>query len=260
MKKLIFVFFIAVVFIQGISAQSDSTKGFQTKIPHYNILYVGTYAELRNDMMSEGLKENVAIRSDYFCSSFYISGGARFSANLFQGNFVNAVSVNAGKVIDLFRIPITVSGFYLWSPISQDLREYNAGLFFSTRFGNFIPTIGLNTRIYAFSKAAIAKYGFTNNTSTYIWEPINVMYDLAYNQRINSKLNLRIRVTNFDPFVIQQETNPMLSTQLSYALSNKLVINSELVYLQAGLLNMRVNYFGYYFRGGLTWNFRIKEK
>jgi hypothetical protein len=237
MKKSSFVLLLLALFIHSVSAQFS----------------LESYAEVTNNMMSEGPKENIAIKTNYDSNDFFVYGGALFSLNSFQGNLVQALSIEGGKSFTLKNMPLSVAGFYLWSPISIDLREYNAGIIFSSRLGRFAAKLGLNTRIYAFTKAAIAKYGFADTISTSIWEPVNVMYQLSYFQPLGEKLNLELRIANFDTFMIQQETNPMILTQLKYSLTSKLELYGELGYLQAGLLNMRVNYFGIYGRGGVVW-------
>jgi len=69
-------------------------------------------------------------------------------------------------------------------------------------------------------------------------------------------MNLELRITNFDTFTILQETNPMILAKLSYKINSKLQFYTDLCYMQAGLLNMRVNYFGYYLRGGVLWQIK----
>jgi hypothetical protein len=81
------------------------------------------------------------------------------------------------------------------------------------------------------------------------------MYKITYNQPINERLKANISVTNFDLLMIQQETNPFIITNIDYQLSSNTNIFTDLGYLQAGLFNMRVNYFGFFIRGGVQWKF-----
>jgi len=79
------------------------------------------------------------------------------------------------------------------------------------------------------------------------------LYKITYFQPLSEQSDLQVSVTNFDAFMIQQETNPMLITRVGYQTSTASKMYIDLGYLQAGLLNIRVNYFGYFVRGGFQW-------
>jgi hypothetical protein len=122
------------------------------------------------------------------------------------------------------------------------------------RTKHFGISAGLNSRNYRFSKAAIEKYQISDNTATNVREPVNLMYKLSFYQRINKKLNMELKVSNFDTYIIQQSTNPMAMTKLSYKVNSKLRIYNDIGLMQAGMLNIKINYFGFYCRGGMEWN------
>ena len=66
-------------------------------------------------------------------------------------------------------------------------------------------------------------------------------------------------VTNYDLFLIQQETNPMANVRFDYRLSETLRLYSELWSKSAGLLNDQVNYFATFIRIGIQWKIGKKE-
>ncbi|MPN43310.1 hypothetical protein SDC9_190869 [bioreactor metagenome] len=79
------------------------------------------------------------------------------------------------------------------------------------------------------------------------------MYKFTYFAPFSEKIHFRASITNYDTFIIQQETNPMIIIKLDYQLSQSTKLNLGVGYLQSGLMNIRVNYFGYFIRGGVQW-------
>ena len=65
--------------------------------------------------------------------------------------------------------------------------------------------------------------------------------------------NLGGSMTNYDYFLIQQETNPMLTALFQYNINLNWRLYSELWYQGAGMLNLASNYYGFYFRAGFRW-------
>jgi hypothetical protein len=165
-------------------------------------------------------------------------------------NVFNALKMDVSRDFSIKEKPVTGHVFYLWQPFTAILHEHNAGIIFHHRSNKFGYDIGLNTRIFKLPNAYAESNGY-NQVS--IWEPINLMYKLTYYQPIDKKWDFKALLTNFDTFLIQQETNPMLITNLSYQLSGTSKLYMDLGYLQAGLMNIRVNYFGYFIRGGIQW-------
>jgi hypothetical protein len=60
-------------------------------------------------------------------------------------------------------------------------------------------------------------------------------------------------VTNFDYFLVQQETNPMVRLTGHFRISDAAKIQSSLWYQGAGMLNIHANHYGFYFRTGVVW-------
>jgi len=219
----------------------------------FSQISLDSYAEVGSNAVSQGIYGGFSAQVSGQFGSFNATTGCFLSLSNEGGDIFSAYSLTVSNDILIHKHKINASGFYLWKPISSDLRETNLGLLVKYRTRHFGYIIGLNSRIYSFSRSAIIRYNFPDSIRTKFWEPVNAMYRLSYYQQFNPKLNFEASITNYDRYFIQQETNPMILTNLTYIFNSNLQFYSELGYMQAGLLNMHVNYFGLYFRGGVIW-------
>ena len=224
---------------------------FQNQV--YSQLSVNGYAELGTNNVSQGAYGNFSGQFSAKFGMFTTSTGALISFTNANPDIFSAFKLGVENEFQIFSKPVNVGAFYLWKPFSVDLRETNYGVLADFRTKHVGFQLGLNTRIYSFSAAAKKKYNFPDSVSTTIWEPINLMYKFTYYLELTKKWNFEASVTNFDTYIIEQETNPMIRTKFSYKLNDKLLLYSDLGYQQAGLLNMRVNTFGIFLRGGVIW-------
>lgn len=223
------------------------------QITVFSQISINSYAEVGSNAVSQGIYGGYSAQvSGQFGSFKATTGGLLFISKAGE-NIFSAYSLALSNDIQIHKHNINVKGFYLWKPISADFRETNFGLLAQYRASHFGFIVGVNTRFYSFSQAAVLKYGFPDSIHTSFWEPVNAMYKFSYYQQFSPKLNFEASITNYDRYFIQQETNPMILTNLTYKSNSNLQFYSELGYMQAGLLNMHVNYFGLYLRGGVIW-------
>lgn len=201
--------------------------------------------------------------SNYVSAGFYTDVAGEFSAKISEWQFTtaaeltfsnanenvfNALKMDISRDFSIKEKPVTGHVFYQWRPFSAILHEHNAGIILYHRKNKFTYHVGLNTRVFKLPNAYVESNGYDQVS---IWEPINLMYKITYHQPIDEKWDFKASITNFDAFLIQQETNPMLITNLGYQFSETSKMYIDLGYLQAGLMNIRVNYFGYFIRGGI---------
>jgi len=228
--------------------------GFALPMNLFSQYSVNTYAEVGDNAVSQGVYGNLSgLLSAKFGSVTATTGGLLSLSNA-TPNVFSAYTLQLQTEQTILKKAFTIAGFYLWKPFSEDLRESDIGLLVNLRTKHIGYQLGLNSRLYYFSQAAKVKYNLPDTVQTSISEPVNLMYRLTFYQPFSKKMNFEVSLTNFDTYTIQQETNPMLRTQLSYELNSKLNLYSELEYLQAGFFNMRVNYFGLLLRGGVVWH------
>jgi hypothetical protein len=155
--------------------------------------------------------------------------------------------------LPLGKTQLILGGEYLWTAISQDLRETNWVVFARTTFTHWQLALGNNTRVYRLSNKA-AKNERVIDPDSRIIEAWNLMYNIRYVlKQHENRWNLMAALTNYDRFLIQQETNPMINLRFDYKLSEPLTLYSEIWYKSAGLLNAKVNYFGTFIRIGVIW-------
>jgi hypothetical protein len=211
------------------------------------------YVEWGSNMVSNRSYGNFSTIIEARYKQFNFQGGTLLSVINPQSSVIKTLTVGVGADIQIKKLKMMIDGFYRWKPISENIREYNGGFIASSKFRYFGVKLGVNTRVYGLSKAAMMKYHINDSVSFTIWEPVNVMYQFSFYQPLTAKCNLEVRITNYDNYMILQETNPMIMTRMDYAVAPKMRLYAELYYMQAGLLNMRVNYFGYNGRGGLIW-------
>jgi len=203
-----------------------------------------------SNYVSSGFYSDVSGGFSAKVSDWRITSAAGVSFSDARENIFNALKLDVSKDFNLNQTPLTGHVFYQWRPFSTILHEHNAGFIVHFLKNKFGYQLGINTRVYNLTSqyAASNNYDYTN-----IWEPVNLMYKITWHHHLADKWDLKASVTNFDAFMIQQETNPMLIANVAYQLSTKTKMYFDAGYLQAGLMNIRVNYFGYFIRGGIQW-------
>ncbi|MBN2214574.1 MAG: hypothetical protein JW723_10040 [Bacteroidales bacterium] len=169
--------------------------------------------------------------------------------NRFEGCFIRT-----SKDVFLFKSnAIGLAGFYLWKPFSFELREVNWGVLTTLTTGHFQFLLGNNHRTYRYSDKSRNLNEFSGE-SLKITEPWNLVYEVRYALNNNDKpWNLAAALTNIDYFLINQETNPMFHLLATYSVFGHTDMFLDIWYKNAGMFNMKVNYFGYFIRLGLQW-------
>lgn len=219
----------------------------------FSQISLNSYIETGNNVVSQGSYGNLSAELLGRTGTLSASTGALLSFSNATNQVFSAYSLQVANDFKFGKFPVKINALFLCKPVSNEMRETNFGLMAEHRAKHFGYKVGLNTRIYSFTQAAIRQYGFADSIHTSLWEPINIMYKFSYFTPFSPKLNFEVSVTNYDRYFIQQETNPMILTNLTYKQNSNLQFYSELGYMQAGLLNMHVNYFGLYLRGGVIW-------
>ncbi len=227
-------------------------------LSYQNVLFsqisFDSYVETGSNAVSQGIYGGFSANISGRYQTASVSTGGLLSFTNAKKNVFSAYSFGISNDFKIKDNKINIAAFYLFRPFSADLRQTNFSILAKYRTNHFGYSLGINSRIYSFSKAAIRRYNFNDTIQTSILEPINLMYKLSYYHSFSSKLNLEASITNYDRYYILQETNPMILAKLSYYFNSKLQFYNEMSYLQAGLLNIRVNYFGFNFRGGIVWH------
>jgi hypothetical protein len=214
---------------------------------------VDSYIGVGQTLVSEGAYGDFSTSILAKFAGFNASTGGLISLNNTQQDIFAAYSLALSKDFRVDHHDFNIGAFYLWKPFSVDFSETNVCLIADFRTRHFGYSVGLNSRVYSFTKAAKQKYNFPDSVSTSVVEPLNLMYKLSYFRPFKHFWLFEASVTNYDRYIIMQEINPMFFTKFSYKVSSKLQLYSELCYIQTGFFNVRVGYFGFSARGGLLW-------
>lgn len=187
---------------------------------------------------------------------FFVYYAMDFNLTNRDKKLINDFSTGVGYKFIVKNNFLKTSMFYCYKPVSSILSVNNAGLKidYTTKKWNFV--LGNNFNFYKFNQNAADVYGITDNQV--LVEAANLMYSVKYHFReIGSEWNAYLNLTNFEMFIIEQEMNPMLDLGFNWKPNNKFpLIFADLWYQTAGLFNIRVNYFGVFFRTGLSWEIK----
>lgn len=165
----------------------------------------------------------------------------------------NAFSGNVGYRFNIKNKPLDLSLFYCYKPVSSILNINNTGIKLTYAIKKWVFALGNNFIIYRFKKNAAETFGITDNK--YLVESANIMYSVKYYLREQgNNWNAYINISNYEIYIIEQEINPMLNLGFTYLRNEKWPrLYTDFWYQTAGLSNIRVNYFGYFFRIGASW-------
>jgi hypothetical protein len=209
--------------------------------------------DLGNNNLSNGLYLQFSNTGNFEKKYWGAEAGYQLGLIQPQNVFFNSWYVSSYGKIPIGKLNLVLGGEYLWTAFSPDLREINWIVFTRTTLKHWKFGLGNNSRIYRFSSKT-ADDNQTVNPESSIIEAWNLMYNIQYMLKPDgNNWNIMAAVTNYDLFVIQQETNPMVNIRFDYSLSEPLRLYSELWYKSSGFLNDQVNYFATYLRIGIQW-------
>lgn len=211
------------------------------------------FTELGSNQVSQGMYGNISTKVSADIFNLNASAATLFSFSKAQENCFTALALNLSDNVEWRNRKFNFGVLYAWKPLFYGLYEQNFALLSKFRLQDFGFKLGYNIRNFRFSKLAFADYQVAEGVNASIWEVPNLMYAFSYFKSWNAKSGVECRITNFDNYVIQQETNPMFVVNYAYNTTSTMQIYQEIGYLQAGLFNIRVNYFGAYYKVGWVW-------
>jgi hypothetical protein len=184
-----------------------------------------------------------------------VSAGFQFDLKNINGSRFSGLRVNAKRIIMIKPLPLDLNAFFTETYYSELLHETNYGTFLTSNLKHFEVTLGISFRTYTFTEKAITGYEIGRDASK-LSENFNLIYSLSYFVRsAEKKWNAGILITDSDFFVTNQSTNPTVGLLAHYKVNPSLSLNVQAWYKTAGLLNLHMNYFEFFIRTGITWNF-----
>ncbi len=220
---------------------------------------INIYTDFGENNVSQGLFIKTAGFASYKFGKYLLESGFQLDLKNTNNTFFSGFSMSGSRNFKITNFPLEITGFWISTPFSELLRETNWGARLNRESNHFEYLIGAHFRTYAFRQKAIREYGIGQSASK-IHETMNLLYSVGYQLKPrNNSWNAGILLTNYDNFMIEQETNPMLRLNGLYKLSSPLIIYLQAWYKSAGATNLAVNYFGFFFRTGIIWNIRCAK-
>jgi hypothetical protein len=209
--------------------------------------------DLGNNVLSDGLYIQYSDFVHYEQKYWHAEAGFQIGLLQPQNVFLNSWYITSCAKIPAGKTIIDAGAEYAWTAFAPDLREVNWVLFAGTSFTHWKLILGTNRRVYRMRNQAANEESNIDYRDSFI-EEWNIMYSVGYRLKPpENKLNLLFTVTDFDHFLIQQESNPMINARFDYRLNESLNLYSEFWYKSSGLLNIKVDYFGLFIRLGAIW-------
>jgi hypothetical protein len=213
------------------------------------------YADMGSNNVSHGLIIKSAAIGYYKFGKNSVGTGFQTDLKNYNKHGFSGYTIDASREYIFKGISLAINGFYTTTISTSIIRESNAGGMLRMRFNHFEMVLGTNLRTYSVRQRGITDYEIEKN-NTKIHEVSNLMYSFSYNLKpAKNSWNAGISVTNFDHFTIYQETNPMINLHGSYKVKSPVSLYAQAWYKIAGASNLEVNYFGFYIRTGIIWNF-----
>jgi hypothetical protein len=239
-------------FICRITAVSLFLIGYSTLAAQPGLT---VYTDLGENNVSAGLFIKSALLGHYTFGKNRVETGIETDLKSDNHPLLSGYTVNVSRYLVTKGSTFEIRGFGTQTRNSDFLRETNWGTLVNIKHRCLEIALGTNFRTYAFRKRAIADYEIRNNAMR-IHENFNIMYSFGYNlKKDDTRWNAGLSLTNIDHFYISQETNTMLCLQGFYKPGSQVSLFAEAWYKSAGAPNLAINYFGFFFRTGLTWNF-----
>lgn len=219
---------------------------------------LSTYFDLGTTSVSDGIFVRNAGFIGYEIKKINITGGYQFDLKSAGTNFFSGTSLNVSYDFSIKKFPLRVRGLFLYNPFSGLVHETNWGFLAGIMPKHFVVELGTNFRTYKVTQKAVDDYDIDPDEK--IHENWNLMYLLQYTVKpADHPWNTGLAVTNFDHFLISQETNPAVYLLGSYDIKAPLRLYAEVWYKSAGSFNLASNYFGYFFRTGLIWKWDLRK-
>jgi hypothetical protein len=211
------------------------------------------FLDIGKTQVSKGIYSNFSNTVIYNLPKWGIEAGYQLGLVQPQDVIFNSCSVSSYRKISVGDLPLDLGGEYLWTAFSPVMRETNWILFSRASLHHWQLGFGTGIRTYRLSNKEAGRVS-QPDAKNRITEKWNMMYHVRYlfNSQDN-KWNLSGTFTNYDHFIIQQENNPMFNLRLDHKISSPLSVYSELWYRPAGLMVIRVTYYGMFVRLGVIW-------
>jgi hypothetical protein len=215
---------------------------------------IQAHLNIGENNVSEGIYIKNIYRSSYQYSKYKLDAGIQLDILSHNPNALTGFDLIGSREFLIKNFFFEVKGYFMLNRFSDLMHETNWGLRIATKnLKYFLFELGTNSRTYALNTSFIKEYNISKSNSK-LNENFNLTYVFtAYLKPQDYSWNVGFSCTNVDYYVINQSTNPVFKMQILHKLRSNLLLNFSVWYKQAGIFNINANYFGYFFRGGITW-------
>lgn len=240
MTRFIFKLLVCIIICIGIHKELSSQ------------FELNPFVEGGDNVVSDGFLVRASVLGDYSFSGTGVFGGASFDIKTPGNNFLSGLLLGISRDFIVREFPFQAGLFFMYNMSSNLIHTSHPGLFINIERQHFNFKLGTEYRSYHITRKASNDYDIENNRRLH--ENFNFIYHISYNLKpADNEWNIGIGITNYDYFLIKQETNPMIYLFGEYELNNNIALFAECWYKQAGMFNISVNYFGYLIRTGIIW-------
>ncbi len=217
----------------------------------------GTYSTIGTNPIEKPVFVSTGINSTIGYKSFIFD--YKFDLNLTSRKTIpfNAITTLLGYQLQINEgALLEPSIYYLFKPSTELVSEHDFGLIVTYKLNKWEFNLGNNFKFFQL-KRIVAENDDPSDQRT-ISERPGFIYKLKYQfLKSSSNFNFNICVTNYDWFIIEQEINPFVGSNIKYNfIDTNIQLFGDIYYQAAGFNNIRVNYFGFYIRTGLKWTIK----
>jgi hypothetical protein len=223
-------------------------------IPGYGQLTSRALLDAGSSSVSDGAFLRPAVISAYRLNKLSVGAGLQWTFSSTERRVISGGFISGSSDFNVRKIPLSADLFIRRNPYSDIVRETLFGARIKHERDHLDIQFGYHMRRYRLNENAVESDKSFSGSARSIWEYRNFMYRGTVRlKKRDAPWNLSASVTNFDYFLIQQETNPMFNLAGYYRLSDVLKIQGSLWYQGAGMSNIHANHYGFYFRTGVVW-------
>lgn len=177
---------------------------------------------------------------------------AGFNLTQFDARSFTGIRLDGSIPFQRRKINGSINTYYLFAPASALLNEIHYGINAGFRRKRIEFYAGTSFRSYRFTPDAMETYNISKpyhkKTENFIFNYSGSIYVMPH----DNVWNLNLTLTNMDFFQTSHSSNPFLFLQGQYK-KGKVRSFLQFWYLSAGAMNLHINHFGYFIRGGIVW-------
>jgi hypothetical protein len=223
-------------------------------IPGYGQFEQAVLLDAGSSTVSDGAFVRPAAITSYRYDRFFAVAGLQWTFSSAERKVLSGTFIQGGSDFKIKEVPLSAGLFLSRNPYSDFASETCFGAVVNHERTHLDVQFGCHMRRYGPGKSAVEQGDPVPDPALSIWEYRNFMYrgTVRLKER-DAPWNLSASLTNFDHFLIQQETNPMVNIAGYCKISGAVKIHSSIWYQGAGMLNIHANHYGFYFRTGVVW-------